>query len=75
MPIEGCPECEALWDEYKQCVANIRRFREAAQTVLVLSDGRKSRNFQAELRSLEKKSAMVRQNLVKHQSSLHRASE
>jgi len=34
MAIEPCPQCQSLWDEYRDCVAKIHQLREMTEIAL-----------------------------------------
>ncbi len=70
--IDSCPECQSIWDDYRECASQIRRLRQAAETALHSYDHEKAEALQMELASLERKSVTVRRILMQHQRVSHR---
>jgi hypothetical protein len=71
MAPDDCPECQLLWDEYRECVSQIHRLREAMEIALHSYDHKRAETLQAELTSLEQKSVAARHALTEHQRSFH----
>jgi hypothetical protein len=71
MAIDVCPECQSLWDRYRECVSQIRRLREAAEVALHSGDRESAETLQVELVSLEEKSVSARHVLMEHQRGFH----
>ena len=69
--IDSCPECQRIWDDYRECVSQIRRLRQATEIALHSYDHEKAEALQMELASFEQKSVIVRHVLMQHQRSSH----
>jgi antirestriction protein len=69
--IDTCPECQSLWDVYRECVSQIHRLREAAEVALHSQDHEKAKTLEVELATLEQKSVDLRQALMEHQRGFH----
>jgi hypothetical protein len=71
MATDDCPECQSLWDEYRECVSQIHSLREATEIALHSYDQKRAETLQGELRSLEQKSVAARHALTEHQRGFH----
>jgi hypothetical protein len=71
MAIDTCPECQFLWDAYRECVSKIRHLREAAEFAMHSLDREKAIAVQVELISLEQDSVDARHALMEHQRAVH----
>jgi hypothetical protein len=71
MAIDACPECQSLWDEYRECVFQIRQLRGTAAMAMHSHDHQRAKTLQVELDSLEQKSVDVRHVLMEHQRTIH----
>jgi hypothetical protein len=71
MVIDGCPECQTQWDQYRECVSRIRQLREAVEIALHSCEHERAATLQSEMPSLEQKYVDARDALIEHQRSLH----
>jgi hypothetical protein len=71
MAIDPCPECQFLWDEYRECISKIHHLREAAEIAMFSHDREKAVALQVELISMEHKSVDARHALSEHQRGVH----
>ena len=69
--IDSCPECQLIWDDYRECVSQIRSLRQATEIALHSYDHEKAEALQMELASLEQKSVIVQRVLMQHQRGSH----